>query len=149
MSSLPHVTRNVAISAAAPQTGGLQSLAVPFLLGFLFLSYSRVVEFFLSGLRVSLITSLLALIFAAIGGGIGLALFSRAGFWITAFTFWLFAAVPFSSWPGGSVQMLLDQWIKSFLVFVIVAGSLRTIRHCQLAMYAIGLSVLTIVIMAL
>src|SRR5688572_5380787 len=139
MNSLPLTAHSLPDEGPIQEVGGLQSVAVLFLLGFVFLSYSRVVDIFLSGLRLSLITSVLALIFAALTGGVGRALFSRAGFWLVAFTLWLIAAVPFSSWPGGSVQLLTDQWLKSFLVFVIVAGSLRTVRQCRLAMYAIGL----------
>lgn len=149
MNSLPRTARSVQNDSPIEEVGALQSFAVVFLLGFIFLSYSRIVDVFLAGLRLSLITSVLALIFTAVTGGVGRALFSRAGFWLVAFTVWLIAAVPFSSWPGGSVQLLLDQWSKSFFVFVIVAGSLRTMRQCRFAMYAIGLAVLAIVGMAL
>jgi O-antigen ligase len=149
MNSLPRTAHSVSDATPAEEIGALESVAVLFLLGFIFLSYSRIVDVFLAGLRLSLITSVVALIFTALTGGVGRALFSRAGFWLVAFTLWLIAAVPFSSWPGGSVQLLLDYWIKSFLVFVIVAGSLRTVRHCRLALCAIGLAVVAIVIMAL
>jgi O-antigen ligase len=115
---------------------------------FLFVVNSRLADLYLSGFRVPLVTSLLALAAAVFTGGLPRALFSRVGVWLMAFSVWLVVAVPFSYWPGGSVQMLTDQWVKSFLVFVIVAGLLRSTRHCRIAMYAIGMADLGIVLLA-
>jgi len=116
---------------------------------FLFLTYSRIPDLFLSNLHLPLITSVLALGAALLTGGVRAALVSRCGFWLSALTAWLFLAVPFSFWPGGSVNILLTVWLKSYLVFLIVAGLLRSLKHCRWAMYTLGAAALAVVIMAI
>jgi O-antigen ligase len=59
---------------------------------------------------------------------------------ITALTIWLVISTPFSIWKGGSVEVLKDYWIKTYLYFIIVAGLLTTVNQCRKAIYAIALS---------
>jgi O-antigen ligase len=116
---------------------------------FLYLSYSRIADLVFVGLHIPLITSVLALLFAIATGGIRRALSSRIGIWLTAYCAWIVIAIPFSFWRGGSFQLLIDQWLKSFMVFLLVAGLLRTARDCRIAMYALAFAGLTVVGLAL
>ena len=45
--------------------------------------------------------------------------------------------------------MLRELWLKSFLAFLIVAGLPRSINHCRLAAYSIGIATATIIVRSL
>lgn len=128
---------------------GGTGVGVVSVLAFLFLNYSRLTDFWLASLYLPLIASLVALTVTICTGGLRRALMSKVGFWLSAFSTWLVLAVPFSFWRGGSVDLLWNQWLDSFLVFVIVAGVLRSVRHCRAAMFAIAGGTVIIVVMCL
>lgn len=128
----------------AEQFNPLQRFGYCLLLIFLFLAYSRVLEFGLTFLHIPLAISVLTLLTTIATGGVQRALFSRAGLFLSAFTLWLIAGLPFSDWKFNSLQMVKNEWLKSFLVFVFVAGLLRSVDQCRKAMYAISYAVLTI-----
>src|SRR5688572_12035649 len=135
------VNRRQSYTASASHLGagaGLRKAGVFFLVVFLFLIQSRVADFWLVGLHVPLIASLLAMVCAVMTGGVQRALFTPFGFWLSAFSIWLIVAIPFSYWPGGSADLVVNTWSKSFLVFVIVAGLIGNITQFRLAVIAIG-----------
>jgi hypothetical protein len=66
-----------------------------------------------------------------------------AGLWLLGFSCWILVATPFSFWPGGSVEFLRQVWIKSVLVFFLVAGILRTVRQCWRALLTIAAAAVT------
>jgi O-antigen ligase len=136
-------------TGSAPRTGILQRLGFACLLLFLFLSYSRLTDVLLANLYLPLIASLLALVVTVLTGGLPRALFSGVGIWMSAFSVWLVLAVPFSSWQGGSAYFVRDQWLKSFLIFVIIGGLPRTLRQCRLAMYSLAGATVVIMLLCL
>ena len=115
------------------------------LLVFLLLSYSRIFDFQGASLHLPLITSLIAFTITILSGRIQYAFNSRIGICLAAFTVWLILAIPFSVWQGGSFHVFTDLWSKSFLVFVMVASLIQTVRQCRLAMYSIAGGVLVVV----
>ena len=152
----PDTERHVEIEASA-RVDLAQRLGVYAVSAFLFIRFSRVTDdwsevlpgFSLTNLRIPLIASILALVITVGTGGLRRALVSRAGFFLSAFSVWLVVAVPFSFWRRGSGMMIRDDWSKAFLVFIIVAGLLRTVKQCRQAMYAIGCGSLLIALMFL
>ncbi|MCL4402430.1 MAG: O-antigen ligase family protein [Acidobacteria bacterium] len=84
------------------------------------------------------IISISALVLTALSGGIRRALSARPAIFLTAFAFWLLLATPFSIWKGGSVNMLVNVWFKSYIFYVTIAGLLITTNQCRKAMYAIA-----------
>ncbi len=141
---LPPISSRIAVG-----DGPLATIGMAFLLGFLFLSYSRLTDTLLADQSLIFVISIVALAVATATGGVPRALFSRVGLWLSAFTVWLLVSVPFSFWRGGSVGMLWDIWLKSFLVFVIVAGIPRSLKHCRRAIYSVGFATGTIVLRSL
>jgi hypothetical protein len=115
------------------------------LLVFLLLSYSRIFDFKGAGLHLPLITSLIAFTITILSGRIQYAFNSRIGICLTAFTVWLIVAIPFSVWQGGSFHVFTDLWSKSFLLFVMMASLIQTVRQCRLAMYSIAGGVMVVV----
>jgi len=77
----------------------------------------------------------LALLSTLLFGGSIRAIFSKAGVALIAFTLWMCACVPFSTWRGGSVRMLRDFWLMAILSFVIVASSVQGLEQCRRIMY--------------
>jgi putative inorganic carbon (HCO3(-)) transporter len=134
---------------SADDAGVLPTAGMGLLLLFLFLSYSRLTDTLFANQSIVFVTSILALAISVLTGGVQRAVFCRVGIWLCAFTVWLLLAVPFSFWRGGSVEMLSEGWLKSFLVFLIVAGLPRSMKHCRMAVYSIALAAATIVFRSL
>ena len=62
---------------------------------------------------------------------IGAALFSgrwreflrlKAGWLYAGLTIWLVLGVPFSAWPGGTVELLMDRWLNVIVLFVLITA---------------------------
>jgi O-antigen ligase len=65
---------------------------------------------------------------------------------LAALTAVLIFSVPFSSWPGGSTQILTKYWLKSAILFFILAGNVVTLRWYQWVTRVICLSVGTVLL---
>ena len=48
----------------------------------------------------------------------------------------MIAAIPFSSWPGGSIALVKNVWLKSVIVYYLIAGVLLTVKDARKAEYA-------------
>lgn len=123
----------------------------PLLQLFLFAIYSAFMEVipFIGKLRPQLILATLGLL-AIFGAGQFLKVVtSRTGICIVAFSAWFLACIPFGAWPGGSFHILIEQWYKAALIFVLTAGLLTTLTQANRLFKTIGfgaaiLSVLTL-----
>jgi len=66
--------------------------------------------------------------------------------WITAYLVgWAVLTIPFSSWPGGSLSFLLDQYFKTLTIFWLLSHTVVTVarlRHVAwgLSLMAVGLA---------
>jgi O-antigen ligase len=119
-----------------------------FLLAFLFLAFSRASDLLVSGWYLPFLTSVGALVCALLAGTAIGPFKSRAGVALTLFSAWMLFTVPFSFWPGGSVEMLRKDWSKSFMTFVIVAGLVRKPRHCCAVARTLGAAGLAVTVLA-
>lgn len=63
---------------------------------------------------------------------------SRIGMTVVGLTVWFIACVPFGAWPGGSVQIFLDQWYKAALIYMLAAGLLTTLPQANKVWRAIA-----------
>ena len=134
----------------APQPlSPLQQIGGVFLLLFLFLAYSRTSDFALPQLHLPLIAALLALLILGLTGGLPRVFRTGAAKWLSAFSLWAIAAIPFSTWRGGSFAMIKEQWLKSFLVFVLLTGLTYTLGQCRRAMYTVAYAILVVCFLAL
>lgn len=139
--------------ALADGSASVQRLGVVLLQALVFVLVGRVAEFasLILGIstRIALILSVLGLLATAAVGGFPRALLSRCGFLFTAFSAQLMLATAFSIWHGGSVALLLNTWLKSYLVFFVVAGLLVNLESCRGVLYALGLAAPFISVMSL
>jgi O-antigen ligase len=81
-----------------------------------------------------------ALAGAILCGGVGRVLRVRATlFWI-AFALWLLVALSFSTWRGGSFEVLRGYFQTMFPLFLIIGGTVASLRDLRWTMMIIGLS---------
>jgi O-antigen ligase len=139
---------NAMVTPDRINTSGISTFGFGCLILFLFLTFSRATDNFLSGLYLPLIFACLALVSVIASGNLGLVLRSRPAAFLLGFTGWLIVATPFSYWRGGSVA-LLQEWAKSFLVFVLIAGLTNTVSQCRRVAATLALASTAVVAQAL
>src|SRR5262249_3933801 len=89
-----------------------------------------------------------------LGGAFVHAFNSKTGLFMLAFTLWLVIDIPFSVWRGGSFQLVIENWPKSLMLFIAMAGLAATLPHCRLMMqssaYATGvLAIISVVLVVI
>jgi O-antigen ligase len=132
---------------SAPETP--RSKAAGILLFLLYFLYSRTPD--LIGVYVpGTVKALSAILLLAVifGGGIKRAFSTAAVKWLSAFTFWLVLSVPFSYWRGGSMQLLINDWSKAFLLTIATAGLITTSEHARKALIAISIGTLQLAVLS-
>ena len=100
------------------------------LMAYVFLLFSRILEmlnlFGLENMRLMLVVSSTALLVVFITGNMIRALKTEVGALLVALTMWMLVAMPFSSWRSETLNQFLNNWLKSLMVFIIVAGLTAT-----------------------
>jgi O-antigen ligase len=125
----------------------LRTVAGLTMLMFLFTVQARLLEvFYVPGL--AMILALFALGGAIVGGDIIDAVRSRVGLLLITLTVWMIAITPMSVWPGGSISMLKEIWIKNALVFFILVPVLVKSNECVRTFYVMAAATATIVILS-
>lgn len=116
------------------------SFGFALLCGYVFLLMSRSVEYIdpYGTFRLMLVGAVIAAVMAIVSGGFFRAMATRSGLWLTGATVWMLIGAPFSIWVGGSVNGLVNSWLKCFLVFFIVAGLLNTLPECRKLVLALA-----------
>ena len=122
-------------SAAEKTSFGFIVLAV-----YTFLLLSRSIEFIdtTGSLHLMVVGAVGALVIAVLSGRLFLAMGSKIGLWLTFSTVWMLIGAPFSVWVGGSVNGLVNTWLKSYLVFFLVAALLSNMRECRKLVFTIA-----------
>jgi O-antigen ligase len=123
------------------------------LLAYVFLLFSRILEmlnlFGLENMRLMLVVSSTALLVVFITGNITRAIKTEVGALLIALTMWMLVAMPFSSWRSETLNQFLNNWLKSLMVFVIVAGLAATIPIYRRLMRTMGWAAAASVILVL
>jgi O-antigen ligase len=109
-----------ALSTVPPTT--IEALSSRILVVFLFSIFSRVFEVKLTGLHIPGLEYRSLLLFLLLTGAFVKAYQDPIGKCILGFTAFFVLAIPFSVWPGGSVQEFMNGWLFSFIVFAAAAA---------------------------
>jgi O-antigen ligase len=127
-------------ASAAGQKTSFVSLAVLGL--YVFLLVSRLPEFTpifgLGSPPVLMVVAIFGLLLVAATGGVLRCFSSTLGKLILLFTFWLLVATVTSTWHGGSVSMLREQWSRTLLVYVIISGAVTAFGQFRIVAFAVG-----------
>ena len=147
---------------AIPRSTPLQIFGLAALAVFLFILYSRVFDLLINFAAESgapnlsdVLANVPAVFFVSMAGA---ALFSRGlqrafsspvGLVLLGFSFWLVLDIPFSVWRGGSFAVVMRGWAKALLVYVAIAGLIRSFDQCTRILHAIGYAILTVALIGL
>ena len=133
--------------AAPPQVGATSwRPGIYLVVIYILITYARLPEIILlvtgHGLRLGLISALLAILVLLLSGGLFRVFSSRIVQILMGFTAWLCVCTPFSVWHGGSFQQIVG-WSQSLISLILLAGCIDGLEQCRKAMYAMAVSVLT------
>src|SRR5690242_14808642 len=105
---------------------GHRSLATTVAAVYVFLLFCRILEFLqvfgLGSLRPMMLVTVIALAVVVLTGNVLLAIRTPLGALLIAWTGWMIVSVPFSTWRSESLNQLGNTWLKSAMVFFIIAG---------------------------
>jgi O-antigen ligase len=125
----------------APPPSQVSELGMKFLYLFTFLLLGRLCDFYLNSLRLPLVTSLFALVFALATGQMRFALTSNTAKAMFGLTLWMAIGTPFSMFQADSMD-LLGEWLKSFISFIIIMAMVDTVDKSTRMLQVIALSIL-------
>ncbi|MGH9631448.1 MAG: O-antigen ligase family protein [Bryobacteraceae bacterium] len=108
-----------------------------FLLLYLFLYLSRVLEMIMPSARLTMVLNLLFLFASVLTMSIINITRTRSGLFMIGFILWIAACVPFSVWKGGSVDVVIQSG-RSLLLMACIIGLASTSKRCMQLMYTMG-----------
>jgi O-antigen ligase len=82
--------------------------------------------------------ALIILVCVSLGGDLLYAVKSRPGMLLIGLTLWIFLGVPFSVAPLEAWNVASDLWVKSVMVFFLVAAGTLTFGECRKLLYAVA-----------
>jgi O-antigen ligase len=116
---------------------------------FVFFAYGRVLDLYLPGLHIPYTLSLMALVCAALSGGLPTALLSRIGVLLSVLTGWMVLCVPFSYWKSNSIDTINDHWLKSYMLAILLMALVATVNECRRITGALAFGVVVVSALAL
>jgi len=128
---------------------GFQRLGYGILLFYLFLIYSRIFDVKFSFLHLPGISYRVILVMMLLGRAFVPGLKHPIGKAMYFLTFWMLVATPFSMWKGGSVAVLQDAWIPTFVIFLATSGLLVTFEQCRKSLFTVGLGLCVLTFIAI
>jgi O-antigen ligase len=121
----------------------VRRIAFRMAVGLVFILFSNIHQLLTYVLHVNLylmyIFSVPTLLGVALAGGVQRTLRGRPAIYWTIFVVLLIVGVPFSSWRGGSVGLLVPYLKTVFPMLFVIAGLTLTWRECRVMMWAIAL----------
>jgi len=131
-----------------PYVSPLNRLAFFSMLLFLFLLHSRLMDLTFPFLHVPVLSLWVAVGACFLGGGFLRAFSTRIGILLLLLSCWMVMCVPFSVWPGGAARTLKD-WIKTMLVFAVIAGLIKTYGQFRQTVFLLAISVLALALLTI
>lgn len=104
---------------------------------------------FLAPLRIAMLTAMLAIaahLYSRLSRGLPVIDLIPVNMILLALLTWIIACVPFSMWPGGSITFLLEHYLKTLIVFVLLGSVVDTLPKLKKLCWAL---VLMAVVLAL
>jgi O-antigen ligase len=127
----------------------IQRLSFALLIAFLFMIFSRVFDVKFGRLHLPGISYRLMGIFLVLTGAFLTGFRDKIGRCMLGFSACLVLAIPFSAWRAGSMQLLLEQWLMSFVVFLAAASLIADFRQYLVAAKTIAFALLVLTIICI
>jgi O-antigen ligase len=148
----PQISRppvSVIARVARVESTVLQRLNFAILIAFLFMIFSRILDLYLYWLHLPGISYRLVGIFMVITGSFLVAFHDSIGKYMLAFTACFLVSIPFGIWRGGSVQVLIDQWLMSLVIFAATASLISDFGQYTRTAKTIALAILLLTIISI
>ena len=84
-------------------------------------------------------TGLLAMLVDRLGRGLPITVVTREIKVAGCLLAWAVVTIPLSYWPGGSVNLLLDQYLKTLAIFLLIANAVSSVRRLRQVAWALTL----------
>ena len=134
-----------------PHEGGIiAQLGFACLAVFLICAYSRLTEF--SYFRIPHLLLILAgITFSAalLNGTFRRSVLSVPGMLLLGITGCMCLSIPFSVWRGGSFRFFTQEWLKSLMVFFLIASTITAYSQCRKAILALSASCIVLLLIVL
>jgi probable O-glycosylation ligase (exosortase A-associated) len=127
-----------------PATSSVAFWALMVLMGIVLLAPQEIFPA-LSPLRIALLAAGVAVIAHLLEcwfAGRPVSIVTREMKIVTCLLGWAIVTIPFSLWPGGSVDVLTDQFLKTLVLFWLIANTVTTVRRFQ--QFAWGLTLMAV-----
>jgi O-antigen ligase len=144
----PHRAMAIPARFAAQEPSLIGVLGIRILCLYVFLVYSRVLEFFGIG-TITLILLPLVLLFAMTSGNLHRVAQDKTGRLLILYHLWLLPATVFSSWPGGSTQLLLHRASRALLLYIAVIVLIGAMDDFMRLVWTVAIANFVIVSLAL
>ena len=92
--------------------------------------FGRFCDYFLVGLQLPLLFTLIAVIITILGGGLANSMRTKAGWCVMAMICWIPVTIPFSFWRSNSLQTYRT-FLIHVVMFFVIAGLPRRIREMR------------------
>ncbi|MGE5648393.1 MAG: O-antigen ligase family protein [Acidobacteriota bacterium] len=115
---------------------------------FLFIAYSRILEFVLTGFHIPTLVLALAVVLAVLTGGVQRSLASPAGICLLLLTIWMVVGIPFAVWRGGAAQTV-NSWLRAAATYYVIAGLVLTQEQLRSAFSVMAGSISILAVLAL
>lgn len=139
-------------SVRALQPGTFYSLGYYAVVAYIFLLFSRGTEYFTWYTHVNIplmkLFAIVPVLVLLLTGKLMRAIPGPVGITLTAFSFWLVLALPFSMWKGGSLELLRDRWLVAYAGFLMIGGLLAGLKQCRTAVLAIAGAMFVVMLVA-
>lgn len=148
--STPAVPR--APSPQQQQESAVARIFFVILLADLFFTFSRILEFFpvhVGPVSLSVACRSAVFLFAFFSGQALAIAGSPISKRLLMFTLWFIVAIPFSSWKGGSVDLLLHFWLPSIFAFIGTNALLDSTGKVRKCLYVMAFSGAVIVVLSI
>jgi hypothetical protein len=136
-------------TAFALDVNPLRSLGAFTVLGYVFLYVSRLADVTFYYLHVPFFLSLLAALIAVVSGAWIASVKTFLAAIFGAMTVWLAVGVPFAVWPGGSADVLVNNWIRVVLAALLIVALTMTFKELTYLMNTIAVGALFAAIIGL
>jgi O-antigen ligase len=123
-----------------PSTNPIQRMGYWFLLLYLFISLSRVLDVTLNVRAAAVLYSGIVLV-ALTSGGVFLIIKTGVGRSMLALIVWLALTLPLSTWPGGSMDSLIES-AKAFFLGVAIIAIPRTVKETSQLLKTVAFAIL-------
>ena len=91
-------------------------------------------------------TGLLAMLIDRLGRGLPITVVTREIKVAGCLLAWAVVTIPLSYWPGGSVNLLLDQYLKTLAIFLLIANAVSSVRRLRQVAWALTLMTVPIAV---